>query len=420
MSSDELMKSQRNYIKKFNSVIEDNIIILGNLTHQHLILELITSIQRLVYKFNHKEIIIDCANVKHVSPLPTVPIVGIINFFKEKEGIQFRIRNLNSYLRHSNFNNPKQVSDASIGRLTNTLDKIWLFSNSDEINQLVTSFTASMRRTVVCEEGVINGVIWATNEVMDNVIQHSGIGRGFVLAQLSKSNNRLNVCIYDYGYGIYKTLSASDFKPKSAVDAISLCIKEGVTRDKKIGQGNGLWGLYNITSQNEGSLAIISAKGGVFFSKHGEIAKISNDIVILNRLNQSTTISFSLNLDKEISLKDAIHGDYVTDMFIEKIKGDFGEIIYKIADGGSGTGTRESGLRMKNELLNIYNANKTKIFIDFAKVSIISSSFADELIGKMIDEIGFYQFQSIFQIVNMNKSIQLIFEAALKKRLGNA
>ncbi len=74
---------------------------------------------------------------------------------------------------------------------------------------------------------------------------------------------------------------------------------------------------------------------------------------------------------------------------------------------------------MKNELINIYNANKSKFFIDFADVGIISSSFADELIGKLIDEIGFYQFQSIFQIVNMNKSIQLIFESSLKKRLGN-
>ena len=74
---------------------------------------------------------------------------------------------------------------------------------------------------------------------------------------------------------------------------------------------------------------------------------------------------------------------------------------------------------MKNELINIYNANKSKILIDFADVGIISSSFADELIGKLIDEIGFYQLQSIFQIVNMNKSIQLIFESSLKKRLGN-
>ena len=419
MVSNELQDSKRNYIKKFNSIIEGNIIIPGNLTNQHLVLEFITSIQRLVYKFNHKEIIIDCSNVKHVSPIPTVPIVGIINYFKEKEGVQFKFTNLNSYLRHSNFNSPKQVSDASIGRLTNTLDKIWTFSNSDEINQLVTSFTSSLRRTIVCKEGVINGVIWATNEVMDNVIQHSGMGKGFVLAQLNKKSNRLNVCIYDYGYGIYKTLLKSTFKPKSAVDAIALCIKEGVTRDKKIGQGNGLWGLYNITSQNEGNLSIISAKGGVFFSKHGEIAKTSNEIVILNRINQSTTISFSLNLDKEISLKDALYGNYVTDMFIENMIGDFGEIIYRIADVGSGTGTRESGLLMKNELINIYNANKSKILIDFADVGIISSSFADELIGKLIDEIGFYQFQSIFQIVNMNKSIQLIFESSLKKRLGN-
>lgn len=403
---------------KRNAIISDNIIVLNNLTNQHLILEFINSLNGLIYKFKHKEIIIDCSNVSYVTPLPSVPIVGIIDYYKETKGINFIFKNQRKYLQYSNFARPEHISNTITDRSSNLLDKFWIFSNSEEISNTVNCITASLMRKTLCEEGVVNGCIWAINEVMDNVILHSGIGKGFVMAQLNNKNSRLNVCIYDYGFGIYKTLLKSDFKPRSAVDAITLSIKEGVTRDKKIGQGNGLWGLNNIISQSDGRLSIISGKGGILFSNRGEVAKPCYEIVMLNKDNQSTTVSFILNLNNKISLKEALKGHDVTDMFIENLKGDFGDITYKIADVGSGTGTRESGLQMKNELLNIYNITKSKIIIDFDGVGIISSSFADEFIGKLIDDIGFYQYQSIFQLVNMNEGIRPIFEASLKKRLG--
>ncbi len=410
----EKPEKRRNY----NSVIEDNIIFPANLSNHHLIVEFINSLKRLVYIFNHKEIVVDCCNVGLVTPIPIVPITGIITYFKEEEGIQFKFKNLNNYLRRSNFNNPKQIVSTSINKSTNLFDKIWVFSDSGEINQIVTSYTSFLMRSRVCEPGVIQGSIWAINEVMDNVIQHSGLGKGFIMAQLNRSTGRLNVCIYDYGQGIYKTLRRSEFKPKSAVDAITLCIQEGVTRDKSVGQGNGLWGLYNIISQNEGRLSIVSGKGAIVFFSGGDPTRTFEDIVILNRTNQSTTVSFSVNLDRGISMKDALRGYDTTDMFIENLRGDFGEIIYKLADVGSGTGTRESGLLMKTEVLNIYKSSNSRIVIDFDGVGIVSSSFIDEFIGKLIDEIGFYQYQSIFQLVHMNKAVQPIFEAALKKRIG--
>ena len=254
---------------------------------------------------------------------------------------------------------------------------------------------------------------------MDNVIQHAGIETGFIMAQLDKKNSHLNVCIFDYGMGIYKTLRDSVYKPKSAVDAITVAIKEGVTRDKKIGQWNGLWSLYNIVSQNDGKLSIISGKGGLLFSDSGKISRACNEMVILNKYNQSTSISFHFDLDKEISIKEALKGYEVVDMSIEDMKGDFGDIIYKIANVGSGTGTRESGKKIKNELINIYMSEKRRIVIDFEGVGIVSSSFADELISKLIDEMGFYQYQSIFQLKNMNSNIQTIFESSLKKRISN-
>ncbi|GAG94877.1 unnamed protein product [marine sediment metagenome] len=179
-----------------------------------------------------------------------------------------------------------------------------------------------------------------------------------------------------------------------------------------------MWGLFNIVLQNGGYFSIISGKGGLVFANGGKTTKTFKDIIILNKHNQATTISFHLDLNKEVSVEKAIKGYELVDMHIEELMGDFGEIIYKISEVGSGTGTRESGAQMKNELINIYTKTKRRIIIDFENIGIISSSFADELIGKLIDEIGFYQFQSIFFLVNMNKKIQTIFDASLKKRLS--
>ncbi len=54
-------------------------------------------------------------------------------------------------------------------------------------------------------------------------------------------------------------------------------------------------------------------------------------------------------------MKEAIGGYEPIDMFIENLEDDFDRIVYKIFEQSSGTGTRQSGFRIKNELINIYN-----------------------------------------------------------------
>lgn len=60
------------------------------------------------------------------------------------------------------------------------------------------------------------------------------------------------------------------------------------------------------------------------------------------------------------------------------------------------------------------------VIIDFAEIGIISSSFADEFIGKMVVELGFFQFQKIFTLTNMNETIQTIVQRSLSQRLAQS
>ena len=145
-----------------------------------------------------------------------------------------------------------------------------------------------------------------------------------------------------------------------------------------------------------------------------------SEIILLSKNQQATTVNFHLNLNKDISIKDALGGYDLVDLYIEEMEDDYDRLIFKIADVASGTGTRGSGLKIKNEIINLYKKAKKPVIIDFSNIGIISSSFADEFIGKLVTELGFYQFQSIFTLTNMNKTIQSIVQRVLNQRMSSS
>ncbi len=409
---------QRGYFKNYNCGVYDNVIRPYNLTEQRLVPEIINSLKRLHFKFGHNKIVVDFEKITTVYPYPTVPLAGYIHYFQNELGVDFEFINIPTYLKKIHFLSPDDIDKSKIGLSTNFLDRVWLFHSSDDVHLLVDGFVSSIRKALPCSEGIIDACTWGLNEIMDNVIQHSNQTTGFIMAQIHKETNLIKVSIFDYGRGIYQSLRNSEHRPRSAADAISLSIQEGVTRDKKIGQGNGMWGLYNIITLNDGSLQIISGKGGLSYKNKSKSARNYQDVIMLSREQQSTTINFDLRLNKQISMKEALGGYEPIDIFIENLEDEFDRIVYKVGEQSSGTGTRQSGERIRNELLNIYKSAKKTIIIDFDGIGIIASSFADELIGKLVADLGLFQFQSIFHMKNMNPTIQSIVQRSLSQRLA--
>ena len=83
---------------------------------------------------------------------------------------------------------------------------------------------------------MLDSIEWALNEVMDNVIQHSNSSHGYVMGQLHTNRKYIAFTVFDTGQGIYNSLRQSEHAPRNSIDAITLAIKEEVTRDKKIGK----------------------------------------------------------------------------------------------------------------------------------------------------------------------------------------
>lgn len=413
-----MYNSRRSYFWNYNSRAFENVIQPFNLTNQRLIPEVINSLKRLYFKFGHKKIMIDLQKIEKVSPYPTVPVAGYIHYFKEEYNVDFEFINVPTYLKKIHFLSPSDINKTSTGIGTNFLDRVWVFHSSDDVHLLVKGFLASIRKSCSVEEGILQACEWGLSEIMDNVIQHSNQSVGFVMGQILKDSQILKISIFDYGQGIFESLRNTVYKPRNAADAISLSIQEGVTRDKRIGQGNGMWGLFNMVNLNDGVLQITSGRGGLNFVNRTKTTESYQNMIMLSPKNQSTAINFDVKLTNPISIKEALGGYTPIDLFIENLEDEFDRIIYKITEQASGTGTRQSGMKIRNEILNIYRTAKKPVILDFQGVGIIASSFADELIGKLVQDLGLFQFQAAFPMKNMNPTIQSIVQRSLSQRLS--
>lgn len=112
------------------------------------------------------------------------PIAGVLDYYSD-EGNMFEIAYQNpfGYIMHTKLEQPQIVRNM-IGRdeLHYPFDKVWMFSSSEEINELVTSYILTLRQADIIKPGVISSLEWCLNETMDNVLQHSDVDKGYAMA----------------------------------------------------------------------------------------------------------------------------------------------------------------------------------------------------------------------------------------------
>jgi hypothetical protein len=388
-------------------------LIFDNLSNPRVVSEFIDILNETLNS-NNKNLILNFKNVQAAFPNVSVPVAGIIENMSLK-GISFEFYYLADYLKRLSIKSPLRVQENKELAQKASLDKIWRFDSADDIYLLINSFVDELSQIIVCEKGVLEGFEWSINEVLDNVLQHSSRSFGYVMGQVHPKTKHFVFCVYDTGQGIYNSLlSSSIHKPKNPVEALKLAIKEGVTRDKKIGQGNGLWGLHQIINENTGILNIISNSACYNLT--------NNEFKTFDRVPQlpydnGCIVDFQLDYGKEISISKALGGYEPVNLKLESLEDNVGNINIDMHNKESGVGTRKSGEKIRNELNNIYKQSSKNITLDFANINIISSSFADELIGKLVTEFGFYGFNNIFKLKNMNANVQSIVQRSVAQRM---
>lgn len=367
------------------------------------------------------DFVLECDPSGAAYPNTCAPIAGIIEYYSTL-GADFEcdwVGAEGSYIAHTRVHEPFVIgTDEGERRMRRPFDVVWTFGDSLEIRDLVDAV-----RTEVCEhsdveEGVLTGIEWCLYEVMDNVLQHSSIGRGYFMGQYAEGSGRLSLCVFDNGIGILNSLKDSRHAPRDALDAVTLALQERVTRDDAIGQGNGMWGLSQVVKDNGGRF-LVSSHGAQVSLMDGVVSPRRRGGFFYGEQGMGTTlVDFQLECSQAIDVAHALNHS-PTLLWLENMESpDGGEYIVKVAEVSEGTGTRQAAERVRHLALNVASEGRKVVVLDFSGVSAVSSSYADELVGKLVAKVGFCQFGSRFQVRNVSSLNGQVIDRSVQQRMA--
>ena len=81
--------------------------------------------------------------------------------------------------------------------LDRALGKIWKFRSSNDVYEIQSAIIQELRRSDQFATGILEGIEWSINEIMDNVLNHSKSSCGFIMGQLHKTSKHVVFTIYD-------------------------------------------------------------------------------------------------------------------------------------------------------------------------------------------------------------------------------
>lgn len=90
-------------------------------------------------------------------------------------------------------------------------------------------------------------------------------------------------------------------------------------------------------------------------------------------------------------------------------------MIVKLKEFGTSLGSRVLGKEVSNM---IGFEKEDEVILDFEDVKMVTSSFADEVVGKNCAKLGLHNFFDKVQIINTSEQIKLILKKAIIDRLA--
>jgi hypothetical protein len=256
-------------------------------------------------------------------------------------------------------------------------------------------------------------------EVMENPLTHAE-SKSPAWFQATAYKRHVNFVVVDSGVGILTSLRTGHPGIKDDVEAIRLAAEFGVTRSREIGQGNGLGGCRAITQHNRGLFIIWSGVGSLEVSTAGKGEPVTErgptEVV-----HQGTIVELQLNTDVPIDNLPRLlgHRHMVTMAELDGLRPSGDSTLFRVVDEIEGFGSRQHGRALRNKVLNIWDAARDlPITLDFAGVPMVSSSFADEAIGKLAAEVGGDVFSRSFQLTGASNTVRSLLAAAIERRVG--
>jgi anti-sigma regulatory factor (Ser/Thr protein kinase) len=258
---------------------------------------------------------------------------------------------------------------------------------------------------------------WAVNELTDNVLNHanSRIG-GIVQLTTHSKSGIIEFVVCDAGVGIPKTLRDAHADLNSDVDALDRAIREGVTRNRKTNMGNGLFGSYRIAQISVGYFSIYSGYAMLRFNKKAGL-HVERQAVPY----QGTAIACGIGTAKPDVLSEALSfkGEKYTPgySYVDKLVEDGGATITLKSEAKS-FGSRDVAKPVRIKIETLLSAAPERVEIKLDDVALISSSFADEVFGKLFVQLGPITFMNRVKISGANHVVRQLIDRAITQRVA--
>ena len=191
-----------------------------------------------------------------------------------------------------------------------------------------------------------------------------------------------------------------------------------MTRDKAVGQGNGLFGSWKICSMCDGVFQVESGHARLIHTSQRGL-HVSNERIPYSGTLIVATIDFSNPklLQEALSFGGVRHDpvDYIQTHFEAD---DMEEVVFQLQQESVSLGSRRAGEPVRLKIKNVANMSPgKKIVIDFSGISLVSSSFADEVIAKLFAEVGAVAFMARFELRHMSAMVSQIVDRSIQQRL---
>ena len=371
---------------------------------------------------NYRNIVLDFSSCSSTSAELMLPLLPIISKYKQ-DGVKFDLRlpklePLKRLFCNANwaFYIEPDKYEKNESRFTDKIHLPAVNFNIDEpkkCDDILNQILGIVLGLFQIERSSLSALEWALSEIMDNVINHSQspVG-GFVQATTYPKYKMVEFVVADAGVGIPETIRCEDH-----AQALTKAIEEGVTRDPEKNAGNGLYGSYRVALLSKGQFEIHSLLGFLNSNKN----TLTNHIQKYNY--GGTSIRCGVNFSNPELLHQALkfggkEHDPPYDYIERNFENDEGEIIVKMSEMINQYGmTRIGAAEIKNVTDNLLKENG-KIVLDFEKLSVISSSFADEILGRLFSQLGLSTFARKIELQNMDSTVARLIDRAVDQRKG--
>lgn len=380
-------------------------------------------VHNLATKQGYKDIGLDFSRAYPVRETFMVPAIAIVREYR-RQGLSFNLKQPEQQSARAIFHNANWahlINDADYEASTFDGDghlPASAYRSAEEHSAAVDRVMSMILKAVPLNRKQLAALEWSVGEITDNVLNHAQSAMGGVIqASTMVINDRqmIEFVVADAGIGIKRSLGES-----TDVRALERAIQEGVTRNQSTNQGNGLFGSFRVATLSNGRFEIHSGRGSLLAEGSASLRTSKQNSL----LYPGTLVVCRIGCDDERLIENAltfrgkVHEpgfDYLEKQYERELDREF---VFSMSEECPSFASREGGRGARTLIENLLRAEPEFVLnIDFEGVSIVSSSFADEVFGRLFVVLGPTAFMSRIQFRNINSSVRAILDRSITLRM---